>query len=191
MVPNQDHQIHNARAIGSPSPMPGIVCPYCPRRLRNISGRTRHVHAKHQAESGPDEPNPCAPLSPSPSLSSHPPSPIPFNYSPPLSDCMPPPPFNGTPPSFNYVLPPADYAPSPFPNDLPPPSPFSGNLPPPSPFSDDLPPPSPFSDDLPPPLHGGVPDAPSITRTYHPVLDGKSMFVWVCTDSKITCRADL
>jgi hypothetical protein len=170
MVPSQGHQIHNARAIGSPSPMPGIACPYCPRRLRNISGRTRHVYAKHQAESGLDEPDPFAPLSPSPSLSSRPPSPIPFNYSPPLSDYMPPP-INDTPPSFNYVLPPADYAPSPFP--------------------DHLPPPSPFSDDLPPPLHGGVPDAPSITRTYHRVLDGKSMFVWVCTDPKITCRADL
>ena len=36
-----------------------------------------------------------------------------------------------------------------------------------------------------------VPDASSITRTYHFKLNGKSIFFWVGTNANMTYRADL
>src|SRR4030088_80147 len=101
MVPNQKFRTHNAHALGSPPPT--TVCPYCPRHFRSRGGRTKHILAHHQAESGSHEPNPSAPPSPIPYSSSHPSSPILSNYTPPHSS--------------NYMPMP----PSPFPDYLPPP----------------------------------------------------------------------
>jgi len=177
MVPNRYLQPHNTYALGSPSP--AIACPYCLRHFLSRGGRTRHIQARHQAESRSHEPNPSAPPSPIPDSSSHPPSPIPSNYTPlPPSNSTPPPSNHATPPHSNYTSPP------PF-NSVIPPADYGL---------------SPFFDYLPPPLHGGieiaalnldaeddldaapgmnhpqVPDAPSITRAYHPKLDGKVDF---------------
>jgi len=88
----------------------------------------------------------------------------------------------------DYVLPPADYAPSPFSDYMPPPS--HGGV---NPAMLDLA----AEGDLGCTPHGDgmsnpqVAPASSVTHTYHPKLDGELMLFWVCTDTNITCRADL
>src|SRR3981081_929699 len=191
MAPYRNLQTHDAHSLGSPPPT--FECPYCIRHFLSRTGRTKHIRARHQVEYGLHEPNPYVPPSPIPYLLSHPPSPILSNYTPPPSNYTPPPsnytplpPCNYTPPPpFDHVLAPADrVSPS-----------FSGYLPPPlhggveiaalnSDAEDDL-------DVAPGMNHPQVPDASSVTRVYHPKLDGKVDFFWVCTDTKIICRADL
>src|SRR6266852_7147416 len=83
MAPNRNLRTHNVHALGSP--LPTIVCPYCPRHFRSRGGRTKHIRAYHQDESGPPVPNPSAPL-PIPHPSSQPASPIPSDHTPPLPD---------------------------------------------------------------------------------------------------------
>jgi hypothetical protein len=177
MAPHQSLRTHNLGALGSP--LLAIGCPFCPRHFHNRSGRTNHIRARHQVESELHEPNPSVPPSPILYPSSHPPSPIPSNHMSPSNHTPPPhlppppsnyspPPSNYSPPSpFNYVLPHADYIPSSVSDHFPPPSDggfeiTALNLD----AEDDL-------DAAPGMDSPQVPDASSVTRAYHPKLDGR------------------
>ena len=107
MLPNRIH----GYTLGSPPPT--LACPYrdCPRYFRSISGRTRHIIAKHlDNRSESHAPDTVARTSPTPSLmqlsfymSSPVPSPNRFISSPPPNRFMsesPPPSLNA---DLNYI----------------------------------------------------------------------------------------
>lgn len=198
MASNQGRQVRKARALES---SPTVACRYCPRHCYTKSGLTRHIQAYHPAEHESYEHSPSPPPSPTSCL-------VPL--SPIFSDYMPPP-SNHTP-SPPRTSPPPDYMPSPFSVPLhldegADPAALDsdaeedlglanvgldvdivagdGALPIDGDDSDfdvydaeqlcaDV--------DL---IVSQVPGTPSITRTYHRKLNGKSMFFLVYTGTKL------
>jgi hypothetical protein len=149
MLPNQTQ---NAFTLDSLPPT--LACPHCPRHFRSTGGCTKHIRAKHQTDgSGAPEPNPSVPPSPMQSSSesfSGPPSPVPSNST-------------TRPPSLCGRFDPASLdAERPY-SDL-------GYAPPGS-YSDIA------NGDPPPASSQRIPGPPSVTRIYHPKLDGTSIFV--------------
>jgi hypothetical protein len=155
----------NHYTLGSPPPT--LACPHCLRHFKTKSGRTRHIQAKHPAgANGPEThaSDTAASRSPIPSFpqleaSFHDSSPVPSHFIPSPS------------PSSSHFIP------------SPPPSHFIPS-PPPSHFI-----PSPPSS--PPPSCDGFiadpnidmdiaehphPNASRITRVFHPMLNGMSIF---------------
>jgi hypothetical protein len=150
MLSNRNLRIQNAFTLGSPPPT--LACPYCPRHFRSTGGRTKHIRAKHQMDgSGCPEPNPSRPPSPMQSLLQPPPgppSPVPFN-----SPTQLPPLCRGL-----------DHA------DLDTEHPYSDPEYALSGFYSDI-----MNEDPPPASSQDIPL--SVTRAYHPKLDGKSIFL--------------
>jgi len=168
MVPNRNLHIYNEFTLGSPPPT--IPCPYCLRHFRSRGGRTKHIRAHHANESEPQEPNAFMPSSPITLSSSKSPSPP---QSPIPSDSTPQPPSAHTPPPLS------GYIPSPQPM-----SPHldsiglnldardarsnSGYMSPN--IGDEIHEGTPLRDGASDPH---APDSPSVTRTYHPKMNGK------------------
>ena len=152
MLPNRNLRVQNAFTLGSPPPT--LACPHCPRHFRSTGGRTKHIRAKHQTDvSRHPDPNQSRPPSPTQSLSQpppEPPSPVPSN-----SPTQPPPLRRG----FNHA-------------DLDTEHPYSdpGYALPES-YSDVV------NEDPPPAGGRAIPIPPSVTRVYHPKLDGKLIFL--------------
>jgi hypothetical protein len=152
MLPNRNLRIQNTFTLGSPPPT--LTCLHCPRHFRSTGGRTKHIRTKHQTdESFPPDSNPS--VSPSAQSSSEqspePSSPIPSNFE------------STTPPIRGGFDPAADW-------DVEQRDPDLGYAPPGSDSDAE-------NEDPPPESSQHIPIDPSITRTYHPKIDGKSIFV--------------